>query len=193
MLDSRFLVKIGLKCSARCRLTGAAVDVCDHRGEKVGQGVLGDSTWQGTEHLYWADVELVSPRSESVFSWTVRFVAERSRLPHDEASGTFSFRTARPPDCKVTLVTVSQHTSVPVNEVEVRVGPYCAFTNESGIAVIDLPQGAYDVTIRKDGFAAEPARVTVVEDVRIEIVALKTLTKAELEEKPMRFEDYPWG
>jgi hypothetical protein len=193
VFDSRFRVKIGLKCSAICQLTGAVVEVHDYAGEKVGQGALGHSAWHGTEHLYWADVELMSPASENVFSWTARFAGARSRLPHTDASAMFSFRTARPPDVRVTVVTVSQDTGMPVNDVEVRVGPYQGFSDDSGVAVIDLPQGTYEFTIRKDGFTAEPVTATMSEDVRIEIETLKTLTKAEWEEKLMRFEDYPWG
>ena len=56
-----------------------------------------------------------------------------------------------------------------------------------------MPKGTYGLTIRKDGYKAHPITVEVSEDVTVHIEALTAPTKAEREEKMMRFEEYPWG
>ena len=74
-----------------------------------------------------------------------------------------------------------------------RLGPYEAFTDASGVAIVGVPAGTYELSIRKDGFTLEPIPVIVDQSLRIKVEAETTLTKAELEERLMRFEDNPWG
>jgi len=193
VLNGTFGVKVGLKCSARCQLSGAVIDIYDEAGDGVGHGTLGESTWPGTEHLYWAVVQLTAPPVEKVFAWTARFTGEHGELPHKEACGSFSFRTAPPPNCCVTIHVVAKDTGVGLQDVEIRLGLYEAFTDECGIAAVDVPTGTYDLSISRDGFKAEPRLVAVAESVRINVEAETTLTKAEWEEKLIRFEEYPWG
>jgi hypothetical protein len=191
--DSSFTAKVGLKCSASCQLAGATIEIHDESGQQVGNGTIGNATWEGTENLYWVALQLRAPRTDNVFAWTARFSGEHGHLPHTAASGSFSFRTAPPPDSRVTIDVVAKDTGVGLEDVEIRLGPYEAFTDASGVAVVEVPAGAYELSIRKDGFKLEPRPVIVDGSLGIKVEAETTLTKAELEERLTRFEDYPWG
>lgn len=193
VFDTSFTVKVGLKCSASCQLAGAIVEICDESGQAVGNGTIGNATWEGTENLYWAALQVPAPRTEHVFAWTTRFSGEHGHLPHTTASASFSFRTAPRPDSCVTVNVVAKDTHVGLENVEIRLGPYEAFTDASGVAVVDVPAGTYELSIRKDGFKLEPRPLIVAESLRIEVEAETTFTKAESEDRLMRFEDYPWG
>jgi hypothetical protein len=193
VVNSSFKVKVGIKCSAMCQLTGHLVEIRNEAGTKVGEGTLGETPWPGTGSLYWAEVALAAPAAQKVPSWTVTYAAAELGLPHDAASATFTFRTAKPPEHRVTIKTIAKKTGGPIADVEVRLGVYEVFTDESGLTTIAVPRGRYRLTIRKDGYEAQPVTVKVSKDTTIQVEALKVPTKAEIEEKMMRFEDYDWG
>jgi hypothetical protein len=193
VMNSSFIVKVGVKCSAMCQLTGHLIEARDEAGMKIGDGTLGETPWPGTSSLYWAAVQLAAPATEGVPSWIVRFAPAALVLPHEETAATFSFQTAKPPENRVTIKIIAKETGVPVEDVAVRLGVYEVVTDECGVATVDVPKGTYGLTIRKDGCKAHPVTVEVSEDVTVQIEALTAPTKAEIEEKMMRFEDYPWG
>jgi hypothetical protein len=193
VVNTSFRVKVGIKCSALCQLTGQLFDICDEAGIALRSGRLGETPWPGSHSLYWAEVELAAPATEGVAFMTVTFAAGQTVLPHDNTAATFSFRVTSPPENSVAIRITAKETCLPVDEVEVRLGQYEAFTDHGGLATFDVPKGTYCVTIRKDGYAAEPVTVNVSEDVMVHVEALKALTKAEIEERMMRFEDHPWG
>ena len=72
-----------------------------------------------------------------------------------------------------------------------RIGRYVSSTDDSGIAKIALPKGTFEVSVRKDGFEAQPFSVGVDNDLAIDIAAVTVPTQAEMDEKI--FDDYPWG
>lgn len=193
VMNSSFKVKVGIKCSALCQLTGSLVEIHDEAGATIGHGRLGEGHWPGTDSLHWAEVELVAPATEGVAFLTVTFAAEESALPHEDTSTIFSVRAAKPPEHKVTIKIIAKETGLPVDDVEVRLGQYEAFTDLCGLATLDVPKSTYCLTIRKDGYDAEPIMVDVTEDAMIHVEASKAPTKAEIEERMMRYEDYPWG
>ena len=43
-------------------------------------------------------------------------------MPHEDASATFSFWTARPPDHRVTVTVLERDTEAPLENVQVRLG-----------------------------------------------------------------------
>ena len=188
-----FKVKVGVTCSAMCRLTGHVVEIHDEAGTRVGEGALGKAPWPDTGALYWTEVALTAPAAEEVPSWTVRFGAAGLALPHDAASTTVAFRTAKPPENTVTIKLVAQATGVPVEGVEVRVGVYEASTDERGLATVAVPKDTYHITVRKDGYRAEPMTVEVTRDVTVQVEAVAVPTGAEMEERAMRFQDHSWG
>ena len=190
IVDRDFEVKVGVKCSALCRLTGRGVEIRDGAGDRVARATLGEATWPGTDSLYWAEVALPGPVTKAVSVWSVTFLAADV---HEAASATFSCRAARPPEHTATIQVAARDTGAPVEGVEVRLGAYEAFTDRRGLATVEVPTGSYDLTIRKDGYAADPVSVEMSRDTTVDLTLLGAPTRAEMEERLMRFEDYRSG
>lgn len=193
VMNSSFKAKVGIKCAAGCPLTGQLVEVRDETGNKMGEGKLGETPWQGTDALYWADAEMTAPATEGISFWIAKFTGAELELAHEEASVNFSFRADKPPQHRVTIKVVGEDTRAPVGNAEVRLGFYTTLTDEGGVANFELPIGTHDLQIWKDGYKGPPMTVQVSEDVTIQVEALKVLTEAEVEEKIRRFEASTWG
>ena len=192
VMNSSFMVNVGVKCSVLCQLTGRIVEIRNEAGAKVGEGYLAETPWPGTDSLYWTAVQVTAPSEEGVLSWTVGFPAIGMGPPHEETSATFSFRTARPPQAAVTIEIIAKSTGLPIEDVEVRLGAYEAFTDERGAATVAVPHGTYALDIRKDGYKAPPITVEVSKDVTVQVGAVTAPTKAEIEEMMKRFEGETW-
>ena len=193
VMNSSFTVKIGIKCSAMCQLAGHNVAVHNEVGTQIGRGVLGEATWPGTDSLYWAEVQLAAPSTKNVASWTVTFATTGLMLPHETVPTALTFRTVKPPENRITVRIIDGKTDLPVEDVEVRLGVYQAFTDTQGLANVEVPKDTYILTIRKDGYTAPPTTLEVIENVAVQVRASSAPTGAEVEERMMRFEDYPWG
>lgn len=181
MIGTAFSVKVGVQCSAKCRLTGLVVECHDQAGAKAGQGTLGATPWSGTTDLYWADVELDAPANPGLFSWSVTVEpgpAGEAGLAHESASATFSCRIERPAEHTV-KVEVRDVNAAPIEDVEIRLGPYTASTDARGEVIVDAPKGVYELSIRKDGYAARPQDVDVQGNLTVQIEAQSVPTKAE--------------
>ena len=188
---SSFHVKVGVRCSAACRLAGQVVEVRDETETKVAAGTLGDAPWAGTDALYWTAIELSAPATEGVSLRSVALGGAQRHLRHEGTPVTFSFRIDRAPEHAVTVKIVEKTTGTPVSDVEVRVGRYASSTDACGVATIALPKGTFEVSIRKDGFEARPFTLAVDDNLASDIEAVAGPTQAEMDEKI--FDDYPWG
>ena len=188
---SSFHVKVGVQCSAGCQLAGRSVEIRDETGTMVAEGRLGDTPWTGTSALHWTTIELSAPATVGVSSRSVAFVATGMDLPHEGAPVTFSFWIDRAPEHAVTVKIVEKTTGEPVRDAEVRLGRYASSTDEWGVAKMALPKGSFEVSIRKDGFQAQPFTVEVDDSLAIEIEAVAVPTRAEMDEKIL--DEYPWG
>ncbi len=184
-------VKVGVRCAAGCVLAGRSVEVRDEAGVRVGGGTLGATPWTGTGALYWTSVELPAPVAEGVHSCTAVLTGADAGPPHEAAPAAFTLRADRPSAHRATVRVVDARTREPLGGVEVRVGRYLASTDARGVARVALPRGTFEVGIRKNGFRAEPVRMTVEADIALEIEAAACPTQAELNER--FFEEYPWG
>ena len=174
IMNRSFTVKVGVKCSAACRLAGQLVTVCDGAGMPIGESRLGDTPWPGTSGLYVADVELAAPATDGTAFWSARFAAAEPGLPHDQASAAFSFRIAKPPEHRVTVQVAAQGTKSPLEDVEVRLGVYRASTDAQGQASLELPGGVYTIEAWKAGYEMRTRTVKVGKDLMIRIEALST-------------------
>ena len=117
VVNSSFTVNVGMTCSLACQLTGQLIEVRDESGVQAGEGRLGDTPWPGTSALYGAEVHLAAPAGEGMYTWAVTFAGTESEMPHEDASATFSFRTARPPDHRVTVTVRERDTEAPLENV----------------------------------------------------------------------------
>jgi len=160
--------------------SGQLIEVCDEAGTRIGESRLGETPWPGTSALYVAEVELAAPATEGIPAWSARLpprgggpgAAAESGLPHEEACATFSFRTARPPEHRVTVKVTDKETEAPLENVEVRLGGYRAATDAQGLASLELPGGVYELDAWKVGYETLPRTVEVGKDLMIQVEAL---------------------
>ena len=171
VIGETFSAKIGIRCSAECRLTGKLFEVRNQAGTRVGEGSLGEEPWPGTRALYWAEVLLDAPPNEGSFAWSAGPVATDLGSSHRKASAVLSFCTVGPPEHTVEVEVVRDDTGDPIDAVDVRMGIYRASTDERGLARFELPSGEFDLHAWKPGFVAAPATVEVIGDLQVRVEA----------------------
>jgi hypothetical protein len=174
VLKSTFKAKVGVRCSAGCRLAGQRVQVCDGLGRQICESELDKTSWPGTVGLCVAEVDLRAPGTEEVVEWVAKFASGQSMVPHNETSLAFTFRTVKPPEHRVTVHVVDKNDRVPLAEVEVRLGVYRALTNEQGFAVLDVPTDTYDLDVGRVKDKTLPSTVEVDRDLEIHIEAMSS-------------------
>jgi hypothetical protein len=166
-MGDRFAIIVGSKSSGACALGGAKVAIRDDAGAVVGEGVLGETPWPGTDALYWTEIILDAPRREGWLCWSVAFAATDHALPHVGSSAEFSFTAVRPPEHRVAVTVTESCVAAPVEETQVALGPYRAATDKTGTAHIEVPAGTYDLAVWKSGFEAASRTVEITADASI--------------------------
>jgi hypothetical protein len=145
--SSAFRVKVGVKCSAQCKLTGKEVEVYDQAGSLISKGKLGETPWPQTSALYWTEAEMKAPAADGVYTWTVKYSGAALELPHNGSSSQFSFRTANPPEHVVTVQVVDKATQTPIEGAEVVMHPYRTSTDQAGVAKLEVPKGEFTLYV----------------------------------------------
>lgn len=175
MINSRFKIKVGVKCSAGCSLVDKEIRVYGQRGKKVATAALGGVPWPGTSALYWAEAELEAPGVEGRYTWRVRFRKPDLELPHEDASCDFAFTTARRPEHVVTVEVIAQESNDPIEKAHVALRsesgyPYRGLTDESGAANVRVPKGEYTLLVSKGSeYAAFQTTIEVSDDATVEV------------------------
>jgi hypothetical protein len=164
-----FAIKVGAKSAAGCDLTGMQIAVRDGAGAVLASGVLGDTPWPDTSSLYWTELTLIAPAAAGMFSWSVEFDAAALALPHQGSSSRFSIAIVDPPEHRLTVTVVAQETASPIENAHVRLGAYRATTDGTGVAVLMLPKGPYDLSVWKSGYEAPTASIVIDADLAVEI------------------------
>jgi hypothetical protein len=167
--DRPFAIKVGAKSSAGCDLTGMPIAVCDAAGTVLASGVLGDTPWSGTSALYWTELTLTAPAEAGMFGCSVTFAAPDLACAHHGSLSRFSIAIVDPPEHRLTVKVVERDTAMPVENAQVRLGPYRAATGGSGIAEVALPKGSYDLNVWKSGYEAPATAITVDADLAVDI------------------------
>jgi hypothetical protein len=153
-VNSKFRVKVGVKCAAECNLAGKEVRVYGERGAKVATGFLGRVPLPGTSALYWTELELEAPGIEGYYSWRVRFLKPDLVLPHEGASCKFGFTTAPRPEHLVTVEVTDKNTNSSVKKANLLLRPqsgypYRACSDAAGVGRLEVPRGEYTLIISK--------------------------------------------
>jgi hypothetical protein len=167
--DRPFAIKVGAKSAAGCDLTGMPIAVCDAAGTVLASGVLGDTPWPGTSALYWTEVFLTAPAEAGMSVWSVAFAASNLAVAHHGSSSRFSIAIVDPPEHRLTVKVVEQDTAIPVENAQVRLGPYRAATGGSGIAELVLPKGSYDLNVWKSGYEAPITAIILDADLAVDV------------------------
>ncbi|MBI4469839.1 MAG: hypothetical protein HY650_11030 [Acidobacteria bacterium] len=162
-----FGIKVGVRCSADCRLTDKNIEIYDHAGAVVATVALGGIPWPGTSALYWAEVKLKAPTVEGYFTWEVKFSEQDSAVPHDGASYTFGFSTTRQPEHVVTVGVIDKDTQTPIKNADVLLHPYRGYTDECGMARLMVPKGEYELYVSESGKETFQTTVKVASDVAV--------------------------
>ena len=168
----RFQIKVGAKSSADCVLRGKGVEVCGEDGAVVVQGVLGQQPFPGTNALYWAAVELVAPSQAGISSLSARFEGHELDLDHNSSETRFSIVVVRPPEHVLTVRVVEQEAGTPIADVQIRLGPYRAESDQNGQARINCAKGTFELNVWKVGYDAPPITVDVDADAVVQVEAV---------------------
>lgn len=163
-----FAIKVGAKSSAGCDLTGMPIAVCDAAGTVLASKVLGNTPWPGTSALYWTELTLTAPAEAGMFACSVAFASDLA-LAHHGSSSWFSIAIVDPPERRLTVKVVERDTATPVENAQVRLGPYRAATGGSGIAELVLPKGSYDLNVWKSGYEAPTTAITLDADLAVDV------------------------
>jgi hypothetical protein len=153
-VNDKFKIKVGVKCSVGCNLTDNKIAVYGQRRKKVAVGTLGGVPWPGTSALYWTELGLEAPGAEGHYRWRAKFAQPGLDLPHQEASHDFAFTAAPAPQHTVTVQVIAQDTKTPISNAQVLLRPqggypYRAFTDDSGLATLRVPEGQYQLHVSK--------------------------------------------
>jgi hypothetical protein len=169
VIDHPFRIQVGATCSSGCDLSGKEIQILDEAGVSIARAKLGDTPWDGTRALYWTDVDLVAPAREGATSRSITFAPTELRLPHGGASARFGFETVKPPQHSVAVKVVQKDAGTPVEDAQVRLGVYFAYSDANGVATVAMPQGTYSLDVLKTGFEAPSRVVDVCDDVTVEV------------------------
>jgi hypothetical protein len=169
VIDHPFRIQVGATCSSGCDLEGKEIEICDETGAGIARGRLGETPWDGTRALYWTDVDLVAPAKEGATSRSIRFAPTELPLPHGEAWARFGFETVKPPEHSVTVKVAEKETGTPVADAQVRLGVYFACSDETGLATVAMPRGAYSLDVLKTGYEAHSQVLDVNGDLTVNV------------------------
>jgi hypothetical protein len=169
VMEHPFRIQVGATCSAGCDLKGKEIEICDERGASIARGKLGETPWDGTRALYWTEVDLVAPATEGSTSRSVRFAPTELRLPHGRAAARFGFETVKPPEYSVAVKVVRKDVGTPVEDAQVRLGVYFAYSDANGVAKVAMPQGTYSLDVLKTGYEASSRVLELNGDVTVEV------------------------
>ena len=171
VLKSKFKLKVGVRCSAKCKLTDSKVEIYDQESSKVATETLGNVPWPETAGLYWAEVGLEAPGTEGYYTWEAKLPTTDLKLPHEEASWIFGFSTARPPEHVVTVEVTDKRTKTPIKNALVGLQsygtPYRNRTDDGGLARVSVPKGDYKLSIVHGDYETFEMTVEVAGDVAI--------------------------
>jgi hypothetical protein len=180
-VGERFGFKVGIKCSAGCRLTGRPLSISDHQGAQVGAANLGDDVWPGTGALYFAEVEAQAPLATGDHRWQVSTAGSDAGVPHAAGSVAFAIKVVSPPDHEVTVEAFDSETQAPIKGAHVLLHPYRALTDDRGMAKIKVAKGRYKLFVSGFNYIAYQDMIDVAGDVT---------ARAELTAEPEGQEDF---
>jgi hypothetical protein len=176
VVGERFRIKVGIKCSSECDLANRPFGIYDHEGTQVATGTLSGERWPGTTALFVAEVELVAPPAEGLYTWSVNGPELDVRIPHVEGSISFGVRVVSHPEFVVTVETVDKISQTPLSGARVVMHPYKAVTDERGVAEVRVAKGAYKLFVSQSRYLTFGLPVDVTADMT---------ARAELYQEPV--------
>jgi hypothetical protein len=161
----RFSFKVGVKCSAACKLGGRALRVLDHHGAQVATANLGDDVWPETSALHFAEVELQAPDAAGDYPWRIETPGSDAGAPHAAGACTFTVKTVQPPDHEVTVEAFDSEKQTPIEGAHVLLHPYRALTDECGVAKMKVAKGRYTLFVSGFNYTGHESILDVASDI----------------------------
>lgn len=178
---SSFSLKVGVKCSSGCEMTGREFSIGSETGETLAEGRIDDEIWPGSQGLYWQGVELAAPQKEGLRRWRFSVREFGGKYGHPEAVTEFGVRTVPPADHVVRVEAVDVRNETPLANMTVTMHPYRARTDDAGVAEIRAAEGTYSVFVSGRGYYPVRREIDVTEDIT---------TRAPLEAEPPQSTDW---
>jgi hypothetical protein len=151
-------LKVGAKSSAGCALNGRRIEVID--GDAVvASGILGGTPWPGSSALFWTEIEMRGPTRLGAVALAVRFDPIVSDQPHRGAILQFHVSVVAKPEHTLTVKVIAD--GAPIEEAHIRLGPYRAITDGSGVAQVKMAKGVYELVVWKAGYDILATPVTI--------------------------------
>lgn len=180
----RFRMKVGIKCSADCRLGGMAFGVYDEKGACVADGAASGELWPGTTGLYVAEIEIEAPDEEGLYTWSVKNAPVSSpstavgvggstepgaepdgEVAHTEGSASFGVRVVSHPEHLVRVEAIDHEGQTPLSGARVVMHPYKAVTDECGVAELRVAKGSYTLFVSQTSYVIWGGPIEVTADV----------------------------
>jgi len=161
----RFSFKVGIRCSAGCKLGGRALSVIDHAGAQVAVASLHDDVWPGTNALYFAEVQAQAPRTTGELTWQVTSPGSDEGAPHAAGACPVALKVVAPPDHDVTVEAIDSANQTPIKGAHVLLHPYRALTDERGVAKVKVAKGRYTLVVSGFNYIGYESILDVTRDV----------------------------
>jgi hypothetical protein len=140
-----FSFKVGIKCSAGCKLAGRQVAVFDHEGAQAAAGHLRDDVWRDTSALYFVELQAEAPREKGDYRWRVVAAA----------------------DHEITVEAFDIEKGAPIKGAHVLLHPYRALTDDNGVAKVRVAKGTYKLFVSGFNYVAYERIIDVAGNVAI--------------------------
>jgi hypothetical protein len=176
-----FSVKVGIKCSAGCKLAGRRVAVFDHEGAQTAAGHLRDDAWPDTSALYFVELQAEAPRETGDYRWRVEAPESESGVPHATGSSTFAVKVVAAADHVITVEAFDVEKGAPIKGAHVLLHPYRALTDDNGVAKVRVAKGTYRLFVSGFNYIAYENVIDVAGNMAV---------RAELAAEPEGQEDY---
>jgi hypothetical protein len=150
----RFAITVGAEHGS------GRAEIRDSAGAVVASATLGDTPWPGTRVLHWVSLDVPAPAKAEVARYAVRCGG---------AETWFSVVAAAKPDCTLTVQVTERDAKAALGDVEIRLGPFHARTDKTGRAELRVCKGEYGLVLWKTAHIAQPQRIAVDGDGRIEL------------------------
>lgn len=185
-------IKVGAQCSHGCDLTGQKIEMTTADGTLLAGGVLDRAPAPETPALHWTELSFTPVGDTGVRFFQAKCTPDLEE-PHEPNACAFSFRVDPRPAHAVKVRVIYEPTGEVLDDVEVRIGHYGAYTDGAGEVRLNVPSGTFELSIRKMGYKTPPFDVVIAADRTIEVRAGKGETREELEARLSMMEDRPWG
>ena len=164
-----FAMKIGVKCSSGCDMTGRPYEVVNQTGEPIATGALTGETWPGSDGLYYAELELMAPDTVDLCQWQVWVPSNSTHGHHQAATATFGVRTVAPAEFTVRIEAVDSESGEPLPNFSVVMHPYRTRTDENGVAEVKVAKGSYRVFVSGPGHYPMQREMEIVDHVATQV------------------------